>query len=941
MGNILPRREHNDINGSTPADETNLDKPLVREPPQKRRKLNNTTPQDAQFLNSHSTQHVKNEKKPETPITDQDQIIPIQLNKPNEKVVKRKKRKVALFFGYLGEKYSGMQLNPGVVTIEEVVFKALCQAGAISGPHTESQTKVNWMRAARTDKGVSAAAQCVSAKLECEVDKKIDPDLIIAINRYLPNDIELYGMLRATGGFNARGNCHRRRYEYIFPIRLLGGVNGTEKETEPGQGDPRIAKFNSILSQYEGTHCFSNFTEGLESTDDASKRYMIRVRCGQPFLPPNSGVYYVAVEIYGQSFLLHQIRKMVGLAALTYLGHVPIETIRVALCPYVKLPTPMAPALGLLLDNLTFDTYNKRFEKVLEKMIAIEEFQEAKEKFKHTRIYKRIAEKERLDRVLETWFKTSHHKCKYERDHILNLHSKFILTDAGKEEQRKAHLQSLYQIRTSMKEFLDSEDSTMLQSADYVFRQFEERYGRKPTFMARAPGKVILIGEHLDYNGLPVITAGLTQGTFITGCFDDTEYIDVDHVESETYAAGRLRATGHRMALTDGEEKSDLDSKWLQYICAGVKSLVQNIPGNQKHIKGGGRLMVGGDLPKAAGLGSSSSLVVSAALAAARLNRKRLPRQDMAKWCAQGERTELRTNGGPVDHVTSLCAAKNSALRISFTPNLSIQNMELPSGATFIAVHSGVKAQKGINDFFRNEFNLRGAECRVGAAILARRLDVYGSKSVTTPGQLLFHAKKTGKLQCKDVSKLLTIVRKVMGENEILTMKEIEQEIGVTEIELRNRFLQGVDAGYFKVGKRMNHVFSEAVRVECFEQVLNNESMNDKEKVYELGSILNEGQKSLQTYFETSCDEVDELINFCQRNGAIGSRMTGAGWGGFTLHLVLNSQIATFLNTVIERVGDDAIVEISPSSGACIYAIHSPVGPRIVPDGDKTKNVKK
>lgn len=843
-------------------------------------------------------------------------------------IVKRKKRKVAVFLGYIGQNYYGMQMNPGVITIEQVLLTAFHRAGLISEANKNSLSKIGWMRAARTDKGVSAAGQCISAKLECEVDNATDTTLVDSINNHLPRDIQVYGMLKVTSGFNARGDCHRRRYEYIFPVRLLGGCNGVEEEQEKGAGDPRCAKLTFILRHYEGTHCFANFTEGLTGNDDSARRYMIRVQCGQPFLPPNSGVYYVAVEVYGQSFLLHQIRKMVGLALFVYLGHVSQEVLPVALSPNIKIPTPLAPADGLLLDSLIFDNYNSRFRDALDQPVSVNAFGDAKDKFKVQQIYNKIAERERTERVLELWVTTCHQKLEYDCSKVEELHNKFILTDAGREEQRKAYVASLYPIKTTMEEFLDNSDDVMYRLASLMKDRFKEKYGTNATFLARAPGRVILIGEHLDYNGMPVIAAATSQGTMFAGCLDNTEYIEVSHLEDNIYGAGKLRSNGMRVACDRRQEESKLDLNWLQYVSWGVKSFVSSLANHKRTVSGGGRLLVSGDLPRAGGLASSSSLVAGSALVAARLNRRRVPKQEIALLAAQGERVGAGTRGGAVDHTMSMCGVRGCALEISFTPRLGIEEMRLPRGLSLIAVGSGVVAKKGFDDHVKTQFNLRAAECRIGAALLARRLNVHLDKSITTPGQLFYQARKTSHMNCKTIAHLRQQASAVMPVEEVVHLEMALKEMDVTELELQNRFLLGTIASEFKVGKRMAHVFTEMERVEQFKAVVNDESSSNIDKVQRLGEILNAGQKSLKEWYESSCAEVDNLVQFCLESGAIGSRMTGAGWGGYTINIVRSEHVAHFLNCVIERVGDSAVLEISPSSGACIYAIHNSYGIR-------------
>lgn len=337
-----------------------------------------------------------------------------------------KKRKVALFFGYLGDNYYGMQINPGVPTIEQTLLNALHATALISDANKDSLSRIFWMRSARTDKGVSAAGQCVSAKLYSHASWIENVDIVSSINRHLPSDIHMYGMMRATNSFNARSHCHRRRYEYIFPLRLLGGPNSPPSPSDTS--DTRLHRFNQILCKYEGTNCFANFTEGLSADNASAIRFIIKVCCGDPFLPEGSGLWYVPVKIYGQSFLLHQIRKMIGLALAIYLGHAPPATIQVALSPKVRIPTPTAPPTGLLLDCLLFDGYNTRHKSNLEVPLTVDTFADDKESFK-ARIYSNIAQKEREDRRLQTWVQKCGELVQFTPEHVLELHNNSVKSE--------------------------------------------------------------------------------------------------------------------------------------------------------------------------------------------------------------------------------------------------------------------------------------------------------------------------------------------------------------------------------------------------------------------------------------------------------------------------------------------------------------------------------
>lgn len=76
-----------------------------------------------------------------------------------------KRKKFCMLLGYSGVNYFGMQRNPDMQTIEEELFVAMLKNKWITEEGFAQAQTVQFQRAARTDKGVSAARQCVSLKL--------------------------------------------------------------------------------------------------------------------------------------------------------------------------------------------------------------------------------------------------------------------------------------------------------------------------------------------------------------------------------------------------------------------------------------------------------------------------------------------------------------------------------------------------------------------------------------------------------------------------------------------------------------------------------------------------------------------------------------------------------------------------------------------------------
>jgi galactokinase/tRNA pseudouridine(38-40) synthase len=851
----------------------------------------------------------------------------------------RKTRKVAILFGYLGAAYHGMQVNPGVTSVEGVLLEALEKSGLIPDAKKETLQAVQFCRAARTDKGVSAASQCVSLRLKCEVNGEVDSSLVHLISSHLPDDICLYGMRRATGGFNARSDCHRRRYEYMFPVQVLGGGNGVELPssiTSSGTGcDPRVTRLNEILGKYVGTHCFANFTDGLNAADDAAKRYMIRVEATEPFLPADSSIYFTSVRLYGQSFVLNQIRRMVGLALAVYTGIAPPEAIELALSPHKRVYTPTAPALGLFLDELEFTAYNAGNGKALALPIALDgSMREMKETFKMRQIYPHIAGDELRTNSMQLWTTHLKENSKFDPPGIINDHERYVKSNVGIEDDRRRRVAAHFLVTRHVSEFFSGTTQTDAGASDaadqdYLDRllvAFKRKHGVSARFVVRAPGRVNLIGEHLDYNGLPVIGCATRQGTMIAGAFaSDMEMVEVSHLDSEEFGAGSFDSDGS--LRNDTHDIANVATDWIRYVTWGWKAMVAEvIP--KKRKGNGGRIVVSGNLPRAAGLGSSSSLVTAAAIMCAMMNRSRRGREEVALIAADGERKGAGTRGGAVDHTVSMTGQKGSAVFVSFSPKLETVSMDLPTidQGSFVVINSGVHAFKGQDGVTRALFNTRVAECRLAAALAARRLKTHLGNTVSTPGQLYKMARCGG--QVSNLGELEVDVRTVLGVEEVVTFAEAVSEIGLSELEVHNRFCTGlskaeIDKTQFQIGKRMAHVLSEAQRVESFRNLLLNGSgsRDGASTVVELGQILLSSHASLRYQYECSCPEVDSLVSFCASAGAAGSRITGAGWGGCILSIVAAPALDGFVKELRGRVGNDAVFIVEPNAGACVLAL--------------------
>ncbi len=182
------------------------------------------------------------------------------------------KRKVALFVGYEGTRYRGLQIQPSQqggewgsqvpsLTVEDVLEEAIYKSGGILDSNRGSLGKIGWCRSSRTDKRVHSLSTVISLKLECDPEVfESEPDgapIVSGINEYLPDDVMVFSVQRVVKSFDARRECIRRYYEYYVPVSFLS----LAKREGAGSIDDVIGRLGDAWRSYEGYHAFHNFTK--------------------------------------------------------------------------------------------------------------------------------------------------------------------------------------------------------------------------------------------------------------------------------------------------------------------------------------------------------------------------------------------------------------------------------------------------------------------------------------------------------------------------------------------------------------------------------------------------------------------------------------------------------------------------------------------------------
>ena len=436
---------------------------------------------------------------------------------------------------------------------------------------------------------------------------------------------------------------------------------------------------------------------------------------------------------------------------------------------------------------------------------------------------------------------------------------------------------------------------------------FQAKYGgAKPSYLARAPGRVNIIGEHVDYSGYGVLPMAIEQDIAIAFRPNNSGELRFSNIDTALYTDHTCPATGF-----------EIDRKkiiWYNYILCGIKGMMEEMAIEKPT---GIDMLVDGSIPPASGLSSSSALVCCAALVTLCANEVDLPsKKDLAEMCARSERF-IGTQGGGMDQAISFLGQAGKAMMIEFNP-VRPSEVQLPSGYSFIISNTLVEANKAA----ASHFNTRVAECHLAARIIAKQKGLNWREIKKL--MMLSDALKV------PLSEMSGVVTECL-HHEPYSREEVCQLLEVSDDEFAAECLteKSKDVTSFKLHDRAKHVYEEADRVYKFYSTANSGSNSDT--AVKLGQLMDESHTSCSVIYECSCSELDDLVALSKASGALGSRLTGAGWGGCAVSLVRNEDVQGFLEKLrngyyakderrLARIATSLFAS-QPGAGAGVYKL--------------------
>ena len=227
--------------------------------------------------------------------------------------------------------------------------------------------------------------------------------------------------------------------------------------------------------------------------------------------------------------------------------------------------------------------------------------------------------------------------------------------------------------------------------------KFAECYGRYPSVVAHAPGRVNLIGEHTDYNQGFVFPAAINFGTWVAIAARDDEQVVVTALDYQ----------GQSNVFSLNDITHDTACGWANYVRGVIKVLHA-----QMALPKGANLVVTGNVPQGAGLSSSASFEIALLKAFADLFALPLGGIQAALLGQKAENDFVGCSCGIMDQLISAMGKEGHAMLLD-CQSLAIQHAPLPTDLEIVIVNSNVK--RGLVD---SEYNLRRAQCEEAATVM-------------------------------------------------------------------------------------------------------------------------------------------------------------------------------------------------------------------------------
>lgn len=236
-----------------------------------------------------------------------------------------------------------------------------------------------------------------------------------------------------------------------------------------------------------------------------------------------------------------------------------------------------------------------------------------------------------------------------------------------------------------------------------LHENFRKRFHRDPTDFFYCPGRVNLIGEHIDYNGGKVMPCAISSGTYLAVAKNKEKKLNFQCVNFTETAELHLQSSYSK----SGKE-------WFNYPLGAIHYVLQG-----DHLISGLDMLFYGDLPIGAGLSSSASIEVLTIYALSELFDLRISKSDAALLGKKVENEFIGLNSGIMDQFAVAMGKKDKAILLD-CDTLEYEYLPFEIGDHVLAVINSNK-QRALAE---SKYNERFAECGAVLKLLKQEIDV-------------------------------------------------------------------------------------------------------------------------------------------------------------------------------------------------------------------------
>jgi len=252
---------------------------------------------------------------------------------------------------------------------------------------------------------------------------------------------------------------------------------------------------------------------------------------------------------------------------------------------------------------------------------------------------------------------------------------------------------------------------TNMNSIDQLTVTYQHKFGQMPAHIARAPGRVNLLGEHVDYNDGFVLPAAIDRATYLAFSPTDAHHSTLWAVDINQ---------GASFTLADLSRKRQTDStplpEWAHYP-AGVMWALQEEELFVPNINA----VYSSNIPQGSGLSSSASIEMAFMVAWQTLGNWVLPPMQRALLGQKAENRYVGVNCGIMDQFASACGVANKLLLLDCR-SLNWNTIPLPENISIVIADTTIRRK-----LTSGEYNQRRSACEEAVRLLSRDLPTIKS----------------------------------------------------------------------------------------------------------------------------------------------------------------------------------------------------------------------